>query len=108
MEDPDLTFLTMTCCYARSVRQWEAIPDEEVAPYNPPGEENSSLKIADSTKSILGCRYPIRSIVIRDDIPNSSGGCCIPTIWRALLRIWTKSTAPDSIMKMPLVRSNMP
>ena len=67
MEDPDLTFLTMACCYPKSVRQWEAIPEEEFVPYNPPGEGNRDLKIADSTTTIRGCRYPIRSIVIRDD-----------------------------------------
>lgn len=71
MEDPHLTFLTMACCYAKSVRQWEAIPEVKFAPYIPPGEESSNLKMADSTTTIRGCRYPIRSVVIRDDTPET-------------------------------------
>lgn len=52
MEDPDLTFLTMACCYAKSVCQWEAIPEDEFAAYTPSGEENSNLRIAGSTTTI--------------------------------------------------------
>lgn len=89
MEDPDLTFLTMACCYAKSVRQWEAIPEEEFAPYTPPGEENSNLKITDSTTSIRGCRYPIRSIVIRDDTPETKQR------WRVLFTNDMESTPAD-------------
>ena len=89
MEDPDLTFLTMACCYARSVRQWEVIPEEEFAPYTPPGEESSNLKIADSTTTIRGCRYPIRSIVIRDDTPETKQR------WRVLFTNDTESIPAD-------------
>lgn len=71
MEDPDLTFLTMACAYAKSVRQWEAIPEKAFVPYTPAGEKHRDLKIADSTTTIRGCRYPIRSIVIRDDTPET-------------------------------------
>lgn len=93
MEDPNVTFLTMACCYAKSVRQWEAIPEEEFAPYNPPGEENPNLKIADSTTTIRGCRYPIRSIVIRDDTPETKQR------WRVLFTNDGESTPGDLDME---------
>lgn len=89
MEDPDLTFLTMACGYAKSVRQWEAIPEEEFALYTPPGEENSNLKIADSTTTIRGCRYPIRSVVIRDDTPETKQR------WRVLFTNDVESAPAD-------------
>ncbi|MEA1904441.1 MAG: hypothetical protein U9M97_00975 [Candidatus Hadarchaeota archaeon] len=71
MEDPNLIFLTMACCYARSVRQWEAIPEKKFQPYQPPGEGNPNLKIADTTTKIRDCAYPLRSIVIRDGTPDT-------------------------------------
>jgi hypothetical protein len=55
----------------RNVRQWEAIPERRFRPYLPAGADNPNLKIVRSMTHISGCRYPLPSVVIRDDTPDT-------------------------------------
>jgi hypothetical protein len=71
MEDPQVSFIAMARATKRNVRQWEAIPESRLRPYHPEGDDNPNLKIARSTTCITGCRYPLPSVVIRDDTPDT-------------------------------------
>lgn len=73
MEDPLVSFIAMARATAVNVRQWEAIPERCFRSYQPKGEDplppnpNPNLKIARSMTHITGCKYPLLSVVIRDD-----------------------------------------
>lgn len=78
MEDPSLRFIAMTRATQNNVRQWETVPESSFTPYQPEGEQNRNLKIADTWTQVNGCGYPLRTALIRDDTPDSRQP------WRAL------------------------
>lgn len=67
MEDGQVSFIAMARATQRNVRQWEAIPETDFRPYQPKGEVNPNLKIAQATTQIRDCGHPLPSVVIRDD-----------------------------------------
>jgi len=71
MEDPQVSFIAMARATKPNVRHWEAIPEHRFRPYHPQGEDNPNLKIARSVTHITGCQYPLPSVVIRDDTPDT-------------------------------------
>lgn len=77
MADPHVQFLTKACNYAKSVRQWERIPEAAFRPFVIPAEaklpveEQTPLKVAHATTRVDGCPEPIPSWVIRDDRPDA-------------------------------------
>jgi len=71
MEDPQVSFIAMARATKRNVRQWEAVPERHFRPYHPAGDDNPKLKIARSVTRISGCKYPLPSVVIRDDTPGT-------------------------------------
>ena len=71
MEDSQVSFIAMTRATKRNVRQWEAIPETSFRPYQPQGEDNPNLKIAQATTQITDCRHALSSVVIRDDTPGT-------------------------------------
>jgi len=78
MEDEELEFLTLAIAYPNSVRQWEAIPEDEFEEYIPPSPkekktavEDSRYHLADTKTKIKDCLEPIRSIVLRNDKETS-------------------------------------
>lgn len=71
MEDPQVSFVAMARATQRNVRQWETIPENHFRPYSPKGDDNPNLKIARSTTQISDCQYPLPSVVIRDDTPDT-------------------------------------
>ena len=79
MADPDVRFIAMARATQKNVPQWEAVPDETFVAYQPEGEQNPNLKIAETTTKISDCQYPLRTILIRDDTPETKQR------WRALL-----------------------
>lgn len=79
MADPEVSFIAMARATKLNVRQWEAIPESAFRSYQPEGDDNPNLKIARSTTRITHCRYPVPSIVIRDDTPDTKQR------WRVLL-----------------------
>jgi hypothetical protein len=71
MADEDNHFIAMARATKKNLRQWEAIPDDQFVVYQPEGEDNPNLKITDTTTRITNCRYPLRTILIRDDTPDT-------------------------------------
>lgn len=69
--DGQVQFIAMARATPANVRQWEAVPDSAFVAYQPPGEHNSQLKIAETTTQINKCPYPLRTVLIRDDTPNT-------------------------------------
>lgn len=78
MEDPSVRFIAMARATRKNVPQWEAVPEEAFAAYQPKGEENPHLKIANTWTRIRDCRYPLRTVLIRDDTADTRQR------WRAL------------------------
>jgi len=71
MTDPQVSFIAMARATKPNVRQWEAVPESRFRPYHPKGDDNPNLKIARSTTRITDCKYPLPSVVIRDDTPDT-------------------------------------
>jgi len=71
MEDPDVRFIAMARATRKNVRQWEMVPEEAFVPYQPEGEDNPNLKITETSTQITDCRYPLRTVLIRDDTPDT-------------------------------------
>jgi hypothetical protein len=67
MADPDVHFLAMARATQKNVPQWEAVPEGSFTSYQPRGEKNPNLKIAETTTVISDCQYPLRTVLIRDD-----------------------------------------
>ena len=84
--DGQVRFIAMARATPANVRQWEVVPDKAFKAYQPPGEHNSQLKIAETTTKIRDCPYPLRTVLIRDDTPNTRQR------WRCL---FTNVTAQD-------------
>jgi hypothetical protein len=78
MSDPDVRFIAMARATQKNVPQWEAVPEEAFEAYQPKGEQNPNLKIAETTTKISDCQYPLRTVLIRDDTPETRQR------WRAL------------------------
>jgi hypothetical protein len=86
MADDDIRFIAMARATKKNVRQWESVPEATFTPYQPEGEQNPDLQIAETTTQITDCRYPLRTVLIRDDTPNTKQR------WRAL---FTKVSAQE-------------
>jgi hypothetical protein len=86
MEDSQVRFIAMARATPANVRQWAAVSDEAFATYQPPGEHNHQLKIAETTTQVGECPYPLRTVLIRDDTPTTRQR------WRCL---FTKVTADE-------------
>lgn len=71
MADPDARFLAMARATQKNVPQWEAVPEAAFTAYQPEGEQNPNLKIAEATTVVSNCRYPLRTALIRDDTPGT-------------------------------------
>jgi len=71
MADPDVRFLAMARATQKNVPQWEAVPEASFTAYQPRGEKNPNLKIAETTTVISDCRYPLRTVLMRDDTPGT-------------------------------------
>jgi hypothetical protein len=78
MEDPGIRFIAMARATKKNVRQWQAVPEERFAPYQPGREKNPNLKIAETETQVSNCCYPLRTVLIRDDTPDTRQR------WRAL------------------------
>jgi hypothetical protein len=70
-EDPHLSFIAMARATTKNVAQWEAVPERHFRAYRRAGEANPNLKIARTYTTITGCKYPLASVVIRDDTPEA-------------------------------------
>ena len=71
MEDNQVRFIAMARATPANVRQWEAVPDQTFDAYKPAGEHNSQLRIAETETQVKDCPYPLRTVLIRDNTPNS-------------------------------------
>jgi hypothetical protein len=71
MADKQLRFIAMARATLVNVRQWEAVPAATFVAYQPAGEHNSQLKIAETTTRVKRCPYPMRTVLIRDDTPHT-------------------------------------
>lgn len=69
--DPHLSFIAMARATQKNVAQWQAVPEQRFRPYQPPGDDNPNLKIARAQTTITGCQFPLPSVIIRDDTPNT-------------------------------------
>jgi len=79
IDDGHIQFIAMARATAKSVRQWEAVPEDRFVAYRPAGEQNPHLKIAETETQITDCNQALRTILIRDDTPHTKQR------WRALL-----------------------
>jgi len=86
MADEDIRFIAMARATKKNVPQWEAVSEEAFEAYQPEGEQNPNLKIAETTTQITDCQYPLRTVLIRDDTPETRQR------WRAL---FTKVSAEE-------------
>jgi len=97
MADPDVRFIAMARATQKNVPQWEAVPDEAFVAYQPVGEQNPNLKIAETTTVISNCRYPLHTVLIRDDTPETKQR------WRALFaKVSTEGMSPPHLTKYHL------
>lgn len=87
MEDPTIRFIAMARATPNNVRQWETVPESSFTPYQRKRDQNPNLKIADTQTRVNGCVYPLRTVLIRDDMPG------IQQRWRALF-----TTVPSTEM----------
>ncbi|PJH74403.1 MAG: hypothetical protein CO064_12195 [Anaerolineae bacterium CG_4_9_14_0_8_um_filter_58_9] len=71
MDDPQVSFIAMARATANNVRQWEALPECLFRPYQTQGDDNPRLKMARTHTTIRDCKYPLPSVVIRDDTPGT-------------------------------------
>lgn len=71
MDDDQVRFIAMARATKKNKEQWEAIPEERFSDYQPEGEHNPHLKIAEATTTIKDCTHQLRTVVIRDDAPGS-------------------------------------
>jgi hypothetical protein len=78
MADENIRFIAMARATQKNVPQWDAVPEEAFVAYQPEGEQNPNLKIAETTTNISDCQYPLRTVLIRDDTPETRQR------WRAL------------------------
>ena len=78
MADEKVRFIAMARATTKNVVQWEAVPDQAFTAYRPAGEQNPNLQIAETTTRITDCTYPLRTVLIRDDTPETKQR------WRAL------------------------
>jgi hypothetical protein len=78
MADPNVRFIAMARATQKNVPQWEAVPEASFTAYQPEGEQNPNLQIAETTTVISDCRYPLRTVLIRDDTPQTKQR------WRAM------------------------
>lgn len=69
--DPQVSFIAMARATNKNVAQWEAIPERTFRPYPVAGDDNPNLKISRTQTTLTGCKYPLPSIVIRDDTPKT-------------------------------------
>jgi hypothetical protein len=86
MADKHIRFIAMARATQKNVPQWEAVPEEAFVAYQPEGEQNPNLKIAETTTHISDCQYALRTVLIRDDTPQTRQR------WRAL---FTKVSAEE-------------
>jgi hypothetical protein len=92
IDDKAIRFIAMARGTQKNVPQWEAVPENDFRPYHPEGEKNPNLKIADTETRISKCRYPLRTVLIRDDTPDTRQR------WRALFtNVPSKTMAPDEV-----------
>jgi hypothetical protein len=78
MADEQIRFIAMARATKKNVVQWDAVPDKAFTAYRPAGEQNPNLQIAETTTRITDCQYPLRTVLIRDDTPDTKQR------WRAL------------------------
>jgi hypothetical protein len=78
MADENIRFIAMARATKKNVPQWEDVPEEAFKAYRPEGEQNPNLKIAETKTNITDCQYPLRTVLIRDDTPETKQR------WRAL------------------------
>lgn len=78
MADENIRFIAMARATSKNVQQWEAVSETAFEAYHPQGERNPNLKIAETTTQITDCPYPLRTVLIRDDTPETRQR------WRAL------------------------
>lgn len=71
MEDDDIRFIAMTRATKNNVQQWNSVAEDKFIAYQPKGQNNPNLKIAETETVINGCQYPIRTVIIRNDTPGS-------------------------------------
>jgi hypothetical protein len=86
MADPEVRFIAMARATQKNVPQWEAVAEEAFETYQPKGEQNPNLKIAETTTKISDCQYLLRTVLIRDDTPETKQR------WRAL---FTKASTEE-------------
>ena len=92
IEDGAVRFIAMARGTQRNVRQWEAVPEEDFRSYQPEGEKNPNLKIADTETQISKCRYALRTVLIRDDTPDTRQR------WRAVFtNVPSEKMPPDEV-----------
>jgi len=70
-DDPHLSFIAMARATKKNVAQWQAVPEHLFRPYQPAGDDNPNLKLARAQTTITGCKFPIPSVIIRDDTPKT-------------------------------------
>lgn len=71
VQDPHVRFLAMARATKGNVRQWLAVAEDQFTTYHPAGERNPNLRIADTETRIKGCPVPLRTVLIRDDTPET-------------------------------------
>jgi hypothetical protein len=71
MADTDIRFIAMARATQKNVRQWEAVPEEAFTAYQPKGQNNPNLTIAETKTTITDCRFPLRTVLIRDDTTDT-------------------------------------
>jgi hypothetical protein len=92
MADPQVRFIAMARATQKNVPQWEAVPEEMFLAYQSEGEQNPNLKIAETTTRISNCQYPLRTVLIRDDTPETKQR------WRALFaKVSTEEMQPEEV-----------
>jgi len=92
MADDDIRFIAMARATKKNVRQWQAVPEQAFTTYQPKGEQNPNLKVAETTTQITDCRYPLRTVLIRDDTPDTKQR------WRSLFtKVSVQEMAPAEV-----------
>jgi len=86
MADENIRFIAMARATTKNVQQWEGVSEAAFEAYHPEGERNPHLKIAETTTRITDCPYPLRTVLIRDDTPETRQR------WRAL---FTKASVEE-------------
>ena len=68
-----LTFLVRGKRQRNLIKRWKKIPKSEYRVYTDPGDPKKKILVADTRTKIRGCKEPVRTILILNELEKRKG-----------------------------------